>query len=96
MKRKIAVDDLTYKLAKEYASKNSLSIEQAASKLICKGLGFRIVNGLLVFDLPDGTPTVTNEMVKALESELEIEPDEGLAHLKVAATLAGCRRYCAA
>ncbi len=69
---KIKVDDETYKLVKEYASKHSLSTGEAASKLICKGLGFRIVNGLLVFDLPDGTPQVTNEMVKELESELEI------------------------
>ena len=71
MKRKISVDDMIYKLVKEYASKHSLSIGGATSKLICKGLGYRIVNGLLVFDLPEGTPTVTNEMVKRLESELE-------------------------
>jgi hypothetical protein len=77
MKKKIDIDDMAYELVKEYASKHSLSIREAASKLICKGLGFRIVNGLLVFDLPDGTPTVTNQMVKELESELEIEPDQG-------------------
>jgi hypothetical protein len=77
MKKKIHIDDKTYQLAKEYASKHSLSIGEAASKLICKGLGFRIVNGLLVFDVPDGVPRVTNEMVKELESELEIEPDQG-------------------
>jgi hypothetical protein len=76
MKKKIDVDDKTYELVKEYASTHSLSTGEAASKLICKGLGFRIVNGLLVFDLADGTPRVTNEMVKELESELEIEPNQ--------------------
>jgi hypothetical protein len=77
MKKKIGVDDRTYKLVKEYASKHALSIEEAMSKLICRGLGFRIVNGLFVFDLPDGMPRVTNERVKELESELEIKPEQG-------------------
>jgi len=77
MKKKIGVDDRTYKLVREYASTHALSIEEATSKLICKGLAFRIVNGLFVFDLPDGMPRVTNERVKELESELEIKPEQG-------------------
>jgi hypothetical protein len=76
MKKKIDVDNMTYTLVKEYASKHSLSIEEAARELICKRVGFRIVNGLLVFDRPDGMSRVTTEMVKELESELEIKPDQ--------------------
>jgi hypothetical protein len=35
----------------------------------------RIVNGLVVFDLPPGSPPVTSEKVRELESELDCDDD---------------------
>jgi hypothetical protein len=46
---------------------------KALSELVRRGIGAppktRRVNGLVVFDLPEESPTVTSEQVKKLEAE---------------------------
>jgi hypothetical protein len=48
-------------------------IGKAVSELVRHGLGApvkaRVVNGLIVFDVPDGGERVTSELVKQLEAD---------------------------
>jgi hypothetical protein len=52
---------------------SSLTMGKAVSQLVRRGLGApprtRIVNGILVVDIPKGSPPVTSEHVKRLETE---------------------------
>jgi hypothetical protein len=58
---------------KTYARDRDLSLGEAASALIKRGLSARCPtrweNGFLVFDPPPGTPTVTAEQVRRLLEE---------------------------
>lgn len=69
------LDDDVLELLKEYAEKRSVALGRAASELVRKGFSTptptRIVNGLVVFDVPPDSPRITPERVKELESELE-------------------------
>ena len=48
-------------------------IGKAVSELVRHGLGApvktRVVNGLIVFDVPEGSERVTSELVKQLEAD---------------------------
>ena len=52
-------------------------IGKAVSELVRGGLGApvktRMVNGLIVFDVPEGSEPVTSELVKQLEAD-ELRP----------------------
>ena len=52
-------------------------IGKVASELVRGGLGApvktRMVNGLIVFDVPEGSEPVTSELVKQLEAD-ELRP----------------------
>lgn len=75
MRTTLNLDDDVLELLKEYAEKRSVALGRAASELVRKGFSTptptRIVNGLVVFDVPPDSPRITPERVKELESELE-------------------------
>jgi negative regulator of replication initiation len=69
----INLDDEVLGLAKNYAASRSVSLGEAVSELIRRGLKApcptRRVNGLLIFDPPPGLPEVTTEHIKRLEAD---------------------------
>jgi hypothetical protein len=75
MRTTLNVDDDILRLIKDYAEARSLALGKAVSELVRKGLRAptptRIVNGIVVFDVPPDSPPITSERVKELESELE-------------------------
>jgi hypothetical protein len=76
MRTTITLDDDVFEAAKAYADTRSIALGKAVSDLARKGLYAKVPtkklkNGLLVFDPPSGSPPVTAEHVKQLESEME-------------------------
>ena len=75
MRTTLNLDDDVLELLKDYAESRSVPLGRAASELVRKGFSTptptRIVNGLVVFDVPPDSPRITSERVKELESELE-------------------------
>lgn len=75
MRTTINIDDDALDLVRQYSRARSLALGKAASELLRKGFSSptptRIVNGLVVFDVPPDEPRITNERVKELESEIE-------------------------
>ncbi|HEV2398740.1 MAG TPA: hypothetical protein VGS27_17480 [Candidatus Sulfotelmatobacter sp.] len=75
MRTTLNFDDDALELVRRYSEARSLAMGKAASELVRRGASSatptRIVNGLVVFDLPPGGPRITNERVKELESEIE-------------------------
>jgi hypothetical protein len=73
MRTTLAIDDVVFEQLKRYANSRSLSMGQAATSLIRRGLNSplptRKVHGLTVFELPPDAPRVTTERVKELEAE---------------------------
>lgn len=73
MRTTINLDDDVGRLVKQYAESRSLSLGKALTELARRGLTVqrptKIVNGLLVFDLPPGSPKVTARSVRRLEAE---------------------------
>jgi hypothetical protein len=74
MRTTLSLDDDVFQLARGYAESRSLALGKAVSELVRKGLRAptptRMVNGLLVFDVPPD-PRITSKRIKDLESELE-------------------------
>jgi toxin-antitoxin system PIN domain toxin len=68
MRTTLSLDDDVIELVRSYAENRSLAIGKAVSELVRRGLAApvktRAVNGLVVFDVPKGTETVTSEHVK--------------------------------
>ncbi|MBZ5706440.1 MAG: antitoxin [Acidobacteriia bacterium] len=75
MRTTLSLEDDVFQAVKTYAENRSLGMGKAVSDLLRKGLTVRtptrIVNGLVVFDLPPGSPAVTTEQVKNIELELD-------------------------
>lgn len=73
MRTTLSLDDDVFQLVKHYAQTRSLAMGKALSELVRRGVGAppktRRVNGLVVFDLPEDSPSVTSEHVKKLEAE---------------------------
>jgi Arc/MetJ family transcription regulator len=73
MRTTIHIDDDALAEARAYAAARSIGIGKAISALVRKGARQRTpvkeVNGLRVFDLPPGTPSLTAERVKELLEE---------------------------
>jgi hypothetical protein len=73
MRTTVNIDDDVLELAKNYAQNRSVAIGKALSELVRRGLDAppktRIVNGLVVFDLPKGGARITSAKVKKLLSE---------------------------
>jgi hypothetical protein len=69
----LSLDDDVFQLVKGYAENRSLAMGKAVSELVRRGLSApvktRVVNGLVVFDVPENSAPVTSELVKRLEAE---------------------------
>jgi hypothetical protein len=75
MRTTLNLDDDVMQMIREYSEARCLALGEAASELVRKGFSCptptRIVNGIVVFDVPPDDPPITVEKVKRLESELE-------------------------
>ena len=73
MRTTLSLDDDIVPVVKSYAESRSLAMGKAVSELVRRGLNApvktRVVNGLVVFDLPDDSEPVTSALVNRLESE---------------------------
>jgi hypothetical protein len=73
MRTTLSLDDDVFQLVKTYAENRSLAMGKALSELVRRGLNApvktRVVNGLVVFDVPADSEPVTSELVKRLEAE---------------------------
>jgi hypothetical protein len=75
MRTTLNLDDDALELVRRYSQARSVALGKAASELVRKGFSSptptRIVNGIVVFDVPPDSSSITSERVKELESELE-------------------------
>jgi hypothetical protein len=75
MRTTLNLDDDALEMVRQYSEARSVALGKAASELVRKGFvsptPTRVVNGILVFDVPLDSPRITTERVKELESELE-------------------------
>jgi len=73
MRTTLSLDDDVFQLIKTYAENRSLAMGKALSELVRRGLSApvktRVVNGLVVFDVPEDSEPVTSQLVKRLEAE---------------------------
>ncbi len=73
MRTTLSLDDDVFQVVKTYAENRSLAMGKAVSELVRRGLSApvktRVVNGLVVFDVLEGSERVTSELVKRLEAE---------------------------
>jgi hypothetical protein len=73
MRTTLNLDDDVFHLVKAYAEHRSLATGKAVSELVRRGLSAPVktktVNGLMIFDVPDSSETVTSEQVKRLAAE---------------------------
>jgi hypothetical protein len=73
MRTTLSLDDDVFQVVKTYAEIRSLAMGKAVSELVRRGLSApvktRVVNGLVVFDVPEDSDPVTSELVKRLEAE---------------------------
>jgi len=65
------IEDEALSVIKKYADERGVSLGQAASDLVHRGSEslprFKTKNGWVVFDLPPGTPPLTNEALDEWE-----------------------------
>jgi hypothetical protein len=75
MRTTLNLDDDALEMVRRYSETRSVALGKAASELVRKGFSSptptRLVNGIVVFDVPPDSPRVTTERVKELESETE-------------------------
>jgi len=75
MRTTLNLYDDALEMVRQYSEARSVAMGKAASELVRKGFSSptptRIVNGIVVFDVPPDSPRITTERVKELESELE-------------------------
>ena len=73
MRTTLSLDDDVFQVVKMYAEHRALAMGKALSELVRRGLSAppktRVVNGLVVFDVPQDSEPVTTELVKRLEAE---------------------------
>lgn len=73
MRTTISLDDDVFQVVKNYAEARSVAMGKALSELVRRGLDApvktRVVNGLVVFDVPEGSERITSERVKELAEE---------------------------
>lgn len=75
MRTTLNLDDDALELLRQYSETRSVALGKAASELVRKGFHTptptRMVNGIMVFDVPPDNPRITSERVKELESDLK-------------------------
>ena len=73
MRTTLSLDDDVFQVVKSYAENRSLAIGKAVSELVRRGLSAplktRVVNGLVIFDVPEDSEAVTSKLVKQLEAD---------------------------
>lgn len=73
MRTTLSLDDDVLQLVKRYAASRSLTLGEAVSDLVQRALReprpTKLVNGLVVFDLPPDSPRVTTKKVRELDAE---------------------------
>ena len=73
MRTTLSLDDDVFQVVKTYAENRSLAMGKAVSELVRRGLSApvktRVVNGLVVFDVPEDSEAVTSKLVKELEAD---------------------------
>jgi len=73
MRTTLSLDDDVFQVVKNYAENRSLAIGKAVSELVRRGLSApvktRVVNGLVIFDVPEDSEAVTSKLVKQLEAD---------------------------
>ena len=73
MRTTLAIDDEVLAELKQYSRMRSIPLGRAVTYLVKRGLRAeqptKLVDGLLVFDLPPDSPVVTTSHVKSLESD---------------------------
>jgi hypothetical protein len=73
MRTTLNLDDDVFQRVRTYAENRSLTMGKALSELVRRGLSAppktRVVNGLVVFDVPEDSEPVTSELVKRLDAE---------------------------
>jgi hypothetical protein len=73
MRTTLSLDDDVFEVLKTYAENRSLAMGKAVSELVRRGLSApvktRVVNGLVVFDVPEDSGAVTSELVRQLEAD---------------------------
>jgi hypothetical protein len=73
MRTTLSLDDDIFQVVKSYAEHRALGMGKALSELVRRGLNAppktRVVNGLVIFDVPEDSEPVTSEQVKRLEAE---------------------------
>ena len=74
MRTTIHLDDDIIAEVRDYAEQRKIGVGKAVSDLVRRSLTMphptKIVNGLVVFDLPTDSPRVTSNHVKELENEI--------------------------
>jgi hypothetical protein len=75
MRTTLNLDDDVVEMVRQYSEARSVALGKAASELVRKGFTTptptRVVNGLVVFELPPDSPRITSERVKQLQSEMD-------------------------
>jgi hypothetical protein len=75
MRTTLNLDDDILPLVKQYAEERALGLSRAVSELVRRGIRAshptRLVNGILVFDLPPDSPKITSKHVRDLEASGE-------------------------
>jgi hypothetical protein len=73
MRTTLSLDNDVFQVVKTYAETRAVGMGKALSELVRRGLSApaktRVLNGLVVFDVPEDTDPVTSEHVKRLEAE---------------------------
>jgi hypothetical protein len=73
MRTTLSLDDDVFQIVKTYAENRSLAMGRAVSELLRRVLSAppetRVVNGLVVFDVPEDLETVTSKLVKRLDAD---------------------------
>lgn len=87
MRTTLNLDDDVLEMVRQYSEARSVALGKAASELVRKGFTTptptRIVNGIVVFDIPPDSPRITSERVQELQSEMD-EADARAAGVKSA------------
>ena len=73
MRTTLNIEDEALAKLKKYAEERRLSLGEAASTLIDRGIEatpkFKTRNGFALFDLPPGSPEITHELLDQWEAE---------------------------
>jgi len=71
MRTTLNIEDDALLVIKKYAEEKSISLGQATSDLVFKGIEavpeFKMKNGWVLFDVPQGSPQLTNELLDEWE-----------------------------